>query len=191
VPTGWLPHGLRVAAGWPRGGLGMASGTVRDAIPPVPPKTAKSRPQPPKSAIESHLRFAESFRVHGPISTSEFAAVSTPPPRDNSLRYSKAAQSQGIWRRGCSISGPIRPKPETRWPKAEYTDTPARERPIESSPIRVSVFGLRSGLGFRPSDFRRPFSAHAPRPIAVPGHIRALPQESGLPWAGCAPVWYR
>src|ERR1019366_5454505 len=47
----------------------------------------KSRPQPPKSPIESHLRFAESFRVHEPISTSEFAAVSTPPPRNNSLRY--------------------------------------------------------------------------------------------------------
>ena len=61
----------------------------RHAIPPVPPKTAKSGPQPPKSAIESHLRFAESFRAHRPTSTSEFAAVSTPPPRDNSLRYSR------------------------------------------------------------------------------------------------------
>src|ERR1017187_5274671 len=67
--------------------LRVASGAVRDAIPPIPPKTAKSRPQPPKSAIESHLRFAESSRVHGPISTSEFAVVSTPPPRNNSLCY--------------------------------------------------------------------------------------------------------
>jgi hypothetical protein len=38
------------------------------------------------------LRFAESFRVHGPISTSEFAAVSTPPPRNNSLRYSRGEE---------------------------------------------------------------------------------------------------
>ena len=82
--TGWRYH---MASGWPQGGLGVASGAVRDALPPVPPKTAKSRPQPPKSAIESHLRFAESFRVHGPISTSKFAAVSTPPPLNNSLRY--------------------------------------------------------------------------------------------------------
>ena len=66
------------------------AGSARDAIPPVPPKTAKSGPQPPKSAIESHLRIAESFRVHGPVSTSEFAAVSTPPPRNNSLRYTEA-----------------------------------------------------------------------------------------------------
>jgi hypothetical protein len=77
-----------LATTWLEGGLGVASGAVRDAIPPVPPKTAKSRPQPPKSAIESHLRFAESFGVHRPISTSEFAAVSTPPPRNNLLRYS-------------------------------------------------------------------------------------------------------
>ena len=70
-----------MASGWPRG-------QPRHAIPPVPPKTAKSGRQPPSSAIESHLRFAESFRVHGPISTSESAAVSTPPPRNNSLRYS-------------------------------------------------------------------------------------------------------
>src|ERR1017187_8053927 len=76
-----------MASGWPVGGLRVASGPARDAIPPVPPKTVKSRPQPPKSPIESHLRFAESFRVHGPISTSEFAAVSTPPPRNNSLCY--------------------------------------------------------------------------------------------------------
>jgi hypothetical protein len=33
------------------------------------------------------LRFAESFRVHGPVSTSESAAVSTPPPPNNALRY--------------------------------------------------------------------------------------------------------
>ena len=77
-----------MATTWPRGGLGVALGEVRDAILPVPPKTAKSRPQPPKSSIESHLRFAESFRVHGPTSTSEFAAVSTLPPRNNSLCYS-------------------------------------------------------------------------------------------------------
>src|ERR1035437_82810 len=73
-----------MASGWPGGGLGGS----RDAIPPAPPKTVKGGPQPPKSAIESHLRFAESFRVHGPISTSESVAVSTPPPRNNSLRYS-------------------------------------------------------------------------------------------------------
>ena len=46
-----------------------------------------NRLQSPKSPIESPLGFAQSFRVHGPISTSEFAAVSTPPPRNNSLRY--------------------------------------------------------------------------------------------------------
>src|SRR5664280_48504 len=39
--------------------LRVASGAARDAIPPVPPKTAKCGPQPPKSAMESHLRFAE------------------------------------------------------------------------------------------------------------------------------------
>jgi hypothetical protein len=44
-------------------------------------------PLTPKSAIESHLGFAESFRVHEPISTSQFAAVAALPPRNNSLRY--------------------------------------------------------------------------------------------------------
>jgi hypothetical protein len=87
VASGCLPVGYHMASGWPRGGLGVALGEVRDAILPVPPKTAKSRPQPPKSSIESHLRFSESFRVHGPTSTSEFAAVSTLPPRNNSLCY--------------------------------------------------------------------------------------------------------
>ncbi len=72
---------------WPIGRGGFA----RDAIPPVPPKTARSGPQPPNSAIESHLRIAEYFRIHGPVSTSEFAAVSTPPPRNNSLRYKENA----------------------------------------------------------------------------------------------------
>ena len=85
--SGWLLGAYRLATRWLQGGLGVASGAARDAIAPVPPKTAKCGPQPPKSAIESHLRFAESFRVHGPISTSESAAVSTPPPRNNSLRY--------------------------------------------------------------------------------------------------------
>src|ERR1035441_9886157 len=47
--------------------------------------------QPLKPAIESHLRFAEYFRVHVPISTSEFAAVSTPPPRNNSLRCTQGS----------------------------------------------------------------------------------------------------
>ena len=69
-----------MAAGWPRG-------QPRTLFRPCHRKTAKCGPQPPKSAIESHLRFAESFRVHGPTSTSEFAAVLTPPPRNNSLRY--------------------------------------------------------------------------------------------------------
>jgi hypothetical protein len=46
-----------------------------------------NRLQSPKSAIDSPLGFAESFRVHEPNSTNEFAAVSTPPPRNNSLRY--------------------------------------------------------------------------------------------------------
>src|SRR5664279_1952561 len=73
------PCAMTVLWGKRRGSVGVASRTVRDVIPPVPPKTAKNRPQPSKSAIESHLRFAESFRVHGPISTSEFAAVLTPP----------------------------------------------------------------------------------------------------------------
>ena len=41
----------------------------------------------PKSAIDSPLGYAESFRAHEPNSTSEFAAVSTPPPRNYSLRY--------------------------------------------------------------------------------------------------------
>ena len=84
--TGYrLPlRGWQIATGkWPIGRGGFA----RDAIPPVPPKTARSGPQPSKSAIESHLRIAEYFRVHGPVSTSEFAAVSTPPPQNNSLRY--------------------------------------------------------------------------------------------------------
>ena len=82
---GGLTKGWQIANGkWPIGRGGFA----RDAIPPVPPKTARSGPQPPKSAIESHLRIAEYFRVHGPVSTSEFAAVSTPPPRNNPLRYS-------------------------------------------------------------------------------------------------------
>src|ERR1039458_3982163 len=85
VASGCLPVGYHMASGWPRG-------AAWDAVRPVPPKTAKSGPQPPKSAIESHLRFAESFRVHGPISTSEFAAVSTPPPRNNSLRYSRGEE---------------------------------------------------------------------------------------------------
>ena len=44
-------------------------------------------PLRPKSAMESHLGLAESFRVHEPISTSQFAAVAAPPPRNSSLRY--------------------------------------------------------------------------------------------------------
>ena len=44
-------------------------------------------PLTPKSAIESHLGFAESFRVHEPVSTSQSAAVAALPPRNNSLRY--------------------------------------------------------------------------------------------------------
>ena len=74
-----------MASGWPRG-------QRRTLFRPFHRKTAKCGPQPPKSAIESHLRFAESFRVHGPISTSEFVAVSTPPPRNNSLRYSRGEE---------------------------------------------------------------------------------------------------
>jgi hypothetical protein len=58
-----------------------------------------NRLQSPKSAIESHLGFAESFRVHEPISTSQFAAVSTPPPRINSLRYTPAILIMGMGRR--------------------------------------------------------------------------------------------
>ena len=88
VASGWPRGAYRLATTWPVGGLGVASGPARDAIPPVPPKTVKRGPQPPKSAIDSHLRLAESFRVHGPTSTSESVAVSTPPPRNNSLRYS-------------------------------------------------------------------------------------------------------
>jgi hypothetical protein len=37
------------------------------------------------------LRFAESFRVHQPISTSQFAAVAALPSRNNSLRYTLLA----------------------------------------------------------------------------------------------------
>jgi hypothetical protein len=69
----------------------------------------KGGPQPPKSAIESHLRFAESFRVHGPISTSEFAAVSTPPPQNNSLRYKVG--TSGATLRGPSAEFPL-PHPQ-------------------------------------------------------------------------------
>jgi hypothetical protein len=61
------------------------------AFQPILSRLLYSAPQPPKSAIESHLRFAESFRVHGPTSTSESAAVSTPPPRNNSLRYTRVS----------------------------------------------------------------------------------------------------
>jgi hypothetical protein len=53
-----------------------------------------------------------------------------------------------------------RPK-ETRSPKAECEAATARERPGGSSPVRVSVFGLLSGLGFRASDFKRPFGLYA------------------------------
>ena len=41
-------------------------------------------PLRPKSAIESHLGFAEFFRVHEPVSRSQFAAVAALPPRNNS-----------------------------------------------------------------------------------------------------------
>ena len=54
-------------------------------------------PQSPKSAIERHLGFAQSSGVHEPISTSEFAAVSTPPPRNNSLRYSHEPHHANPW----------------------------------------------------------------------------------------------
>src|SRR5664279_1570325 len=74
----------------------------------------------------------------------------------------KAGKRQGIWRR-CSPN----PKPEgrrpkeIRRPKAEYTDTPARERLIGSRRVRDSGFGLLSGLGIRPSDFNRPLGISA------------------------------
>src|ERR1035441_3739219 len=39
VASGWLRGAYRLATRWPEGGLGVA----RDAIPPVPPETAKNR----------------------------------------------------------------------------------------------------------------------------------------------------
>jgi hypothetical protein len=57
-------------------------------------------PLTPKSAIESHLGFAESFRVHEPIPASQFAAVAAMPPRNNSLRYIE----HGVWA-GVALAG--------------------------------------------------------------------------------------
>ena len=51
-------------------------------------------PRTPKSAMESHLGFAESSRVHEPLPTSQFAAVAALPPRNNSLRYTYKALLQ-------------------------------------------------------------------------------------------------
>jgi len=108
----------------------VASGAARHATPPVPPKTAKSGPQPPKSAIESHLRFAEPFRVHGPISTSESAAVSTPPPRNISLRYilPSAFAPGRLWEALSGLSWRRSPqtykKPESIWPVSTASGCP-------------------------------------------------------------------
>jgi hypothetical protein len=110
-----------------------------------------SRPQPPKSAIESRLRCAESFRVHEPISTSEFAAVSTPPPRNNSLRYmvqgwrNRGPEGSTVWgaklgsdgspRRGRRVKGQSR---GTAW-RVILQARPAT-LPSERAMNRVSVF---------------------------------------------------
>jgi hypothetical protein len=71
----------------------------------IPSERAMNRLQSPKSSIESHLGLTESFRVREPISTSQLAAVSTPPPRINSLRYT--------WAPGPHISHPT-PRALTR-----------------------------------------------------------------------------
>jgi hypothetical protein len=54
-------------------------------------------PRTPKSAMESHLGFAESSRVHEPLPTSQFAAVAALPPRNNSLRYSLGQGESLAW----------------------------------------------------------------------------------------------
>ena len=46
------------------------------------------------------------------------------------------------------------PRPEDRRPRSELIATPAEQQPIESGHSRNSDFGLLSGFGLRPSDFR-------------------------------------
>ena len=88
---------VRIWRGWR--GVGVGGGAQKPAFSRKPGCSeatgplAKSLwqaggcPLRPKSAIESHLRLAESFCVHEPVSTSQFAAVAAPPPRNHSLRY--------------------------------------------------------------------------------------------------------
>ncbi len=88
----------------------------------------------------------------------------------NSVRYSPNPKSEGR-----------RPK-EIRRPKAESTAITALERPVGSSPVRVSVFGLPSGLGFRPSDFKPPFGPYAATyGSAVPSSGLPLPRLTSNP----------
>jgi hypothetical protein len=88
----------------------------------------------------------------------------------NSVRCSPNPKSEGR-----------RPK-EIRRPKAESTAITALERPVGSSPVRVSVFGLPSGLGFRPSDFKPPFGPYAATyGSAVPSSGLPLPRLTSNP----------
>ena len=63
-----------------------------------------------------------------------------------------------------------RPK-ETRRPKAEFTTAVAAEEPSGSSPVRISVFGLPAGLGFRSSDFKHNYFHRVP---GASHHLLAL-----------------
>jgi len=115
-----------------------------------------SRPQPPKSAIESHLRFAESFRVHGPISTSEFAVVSTPLPRNNSLCYTTRSSSEFT-----------RTPFESTIAPSERTKSPSESAKTARFARKTAVLAVLAAYGGHPA-LRPRMPKGCPRPAQQP-----------------------
>ena len=95
---------------WKRGGA--TKGVARSrAERGHPIENSEEPPLTPKPAIDSHLGFAESFRVHEPISTSQFAAVAALPPRNNSLRYIRRPKRKT--HHPCAPGAVLRPIPRS------------------------------------------------------------------------------
>ena len=129
--------GCLVAPSWVRMGRPYAENgqTARVGAPSSagsprgrPSERAMNCLQAPKSAIESHLAFAQSPRVREPISKGEFAAVPAPPPRSNPLRHSTRPE-------GHLLTVPIIP--------------PQRRTIFPRATMRAILFGARASSPLR------------------------------------------